>query len=224
MKMTPVVRKVALTAHVTASVSWLGAVACFLALSIAGLTSRNVEIVHGAYLAMNMIGESIIIPLSLAALLTGIVQSLGTDWGLFRHYWVLVKLVLALGSTALLLRHQYSAVAEAARLVSTFKDGTLPRLNGLGKQLVFDAGLAVFVLFGITALSVFKPWGRTRYGRRILKGEQGKPSTGMSSIPTPGSSNGLPTGLKILLAAVGLFVVVIIASHLAGGGFRRHGH
>lgn len=39
--MTPALRKLNLTAHITSSVGWLGAVASFLALSIAGLTSTN---------------------------------------------------------------------------------------------------------------------------------------------------------------------------------------
>src|SRR5258708_3540597 len=117
MRMSPGIRKFALTAHVTSSVGWLGAVAAFLVLSIAGLTSRDAETVRGAYLAMNLIGEFIIVPLGIAALLTGIVQSLGTPWGLFRYYWVLMKLVLTVGATFLLLLHQFTAVAEAAKRV-----------------------------------------------------------------------------------------------------------
>src|SRR5687768_2910550 len=53
--MTPALHKLNLTAHVTSSVGWLGAVAAFLVLSIAGLTSQDPEIVRGSYLAMNLI-------------------------------------------------------------------------------------------------------------------------------------------------------------------------
>src|SRR5260370_41875172 len=102
-RMTPRLRKLALTAHVTVSVGWIGAVAGFLVLSIAGLTSQDSEVIRGAYVSMNLLGLFIIVPLSLAALATGLVQSLGTEWGLVRFYWVLVKLVLTIGSTLLLL-------------------------------------------------------------------------------------------------------------------------
>ena len=54
MTMSPGYRKVALTAHVTASVGWLGAVAGFLALAIAGLTSHDPQHVRSAYLAMTV--------------------------------------------------------------------------------------------------------------------------------------------------------------------------
>jgi hypothetical protein len=210
--MKPALRKVNLTAHVTSSVGWLGAVASFLVLSIKGLTSQDAETVRGAYLAMNLIGQLIIVPLSFAALLTGLVQSLGTHWGLFRHYWVLVKFALTIGATFLLLLHQFTAVAGAARRVSEAPTGTLPEVGRLGSQLVADAGLAVVVLLVTTTLSVYKPWGRTRYGRRQ---QQELPDT---------TGARLAPGLKILLATIGVIVAVFVAMHLAGGGLGNHGH
>lgn len=44
-------------------------------------------------------------PFSLAALLTGVVQSVGTAWGLLRHYWVIAKLLITVLATLLLLVH-----------------------------------------------------------------------------------------------------------------------
>jgi hypothetical protein len=78
--MAPALRKLALTAHVTFSVGWLGAV---VALAIAGLTSQDAQLVRSVFLAMELIGGFVIVPLSLAALLTGLIQSLGTDWACF---------------------------------------------------------------------------------------------------------------------------------------------
>ena len=60
---------------------------------------------RAAYLAMHLITWFVIVPLCLAALLTGIVQSLGTTWGLFRHYWVVTKLLLTVLATIILLVH-----------------------------------------------------------------------------------------------------------------------
>ena len=105
MTMTPGVRKFALTTHVTSSVGWLGAVGAFLALAVAGLVSQDAQIVRAAYLAMHLTTWFVIVPLCLAALLTGIVQSVGTPWGLFRHYWVATKLLLTVLATIILLVH-----------------------------------------------------------------------------------------------------------------------
>ena len=116
MTMRPRLRKFALTAHVTSSVGWLGAVAGFLALAVAGLTSQDAQMVRAAYLAMDLTTWFVIVPLSLASLLTGLVQSLGTTWGLFRHYWVLAKLLLTILATVALLLHMQpiSYMASAA--------------------------------------------------------------------------------------------------------------
>src|SRR5512145_143310 len=106
MTMRPALRKLARTAHVVFTVGWLGAVAGFLALAIAGLTSRDSQVVIASYLAMDLIARFVIVPLSLAPLLlTGPILSLGTPWGLFRHYWIIAKLVINVLCTAILIVH-----------------------------------------------------------------------------------------------------------------------
>lgn len=157
-------RKFALTLHVLTSVGWVGAVAAFLALATVGLASRDAGMVHTVYPAMGVIAWCIIVPLSFAAPLTGIVLSLGTPWGLFRQYWVLLKLLMTIPSTLLLLVHMgpidYMAGAAA--------DAAFPEadLHGMQLQLLIEASAASFVLLLATVLSVYKPKGMTRYGWR----------------------------------------------------------
>lgn len=103
MATRPRLRKLALTAHIVCSVGWLGAVAVFLALAISAVTSQDPEVVRGVHLAMRSIGWLVLVPLSVASLLTGLLQSLSSKWGLLRHYWVLVKLALNILATAILL-------------------------------------------------------------------------------------------------------------------------
>jgi hypothetical protein len=167
MTMTPRLRKLALTAHVTSSVGWLGAVAGFLALAVAGLASQDAQTVRGAYLAMELTGWFVLVPLSLASLLTGLVQSLGTMWGLFRHYWVLAKLLMnVLASVVLLLYMQtLSSLADVAG-ESALSSTDLGLLRS--PSPVLHAGAALLLLLTATALAVFKPRGMTRYGRRKL--------------------------------------------------------
>jgi hypothetical protein len=211
--MTPTLGKLTLTAHVTSSVGWLGAVAAFLALSIAGVASTDAELVRGVYVAMNVIGQSIIVPLSLAAVLTGLVQSLGTHWGLFRHYWVLTKFALTVGATVLLLLHQFTAVAGAARRATETAPGALPDVGRLGPQLVGDAGLAVLTLLVTTTLSVYKPWGRTPYGRRVQQPAQ------RAGVVAGGFS--LPA--KIVLAVLAMIAAGFVVMHIIGGGLHHGG-
>lgn len=163
MIMTPRLRKFGLTAHITFSVGWFGAVVAFLALAVSGLKSQNVQVVRAAYLTMDLIGWFVIVPFSLAALLTGLVQALGTEWGLLRHYWVLVKLMLTGASTLILLLHMRLVSYLSNVAMETIVSGN--DLIGLRTQLLADAGAALIVLLLTTLLSVYKPWGRTRYGR-----------------------------------------------------------
>ena len=102
MIMASPIRKIALTAHITSTVSWLGAIGGFLALAIAGLRSNDLQLVRSTYLAMALIGWYILVPLCVASLLTGLIMSLGTTWGLFRRYWVLIKFVITIVSAVIL--------------------------------------------------------------------------------------------------------------------------
>src|SRR5829696_3094775 len=102
MRTPPSLRKLALTAHVAASVGWLGAVAAFLALAIVGLSSDDPQTVRGAYLVMEPAAKMILVPLAVASLATGLVQGLLTPWGMVRHYWVVFKLVITVFATAVL--------------------------------------------------------------------------------------------------------------------------
>ena len=162
--MSPSLRKVALITHVTFSVGWLGSVAAFLALAIAGLTSADPQTVRAAYLSMEVIGWFVIVPLSIASLVSGLVQSLGTPWGLFRHWWVLMKLVMTVLATLVLLLHMQPVghLGEAVR-AAALAGG---ELRGLRLQLIADAGAAIVVLLVATTLSIVKPRGLTRYGWR----------------------------------------------------------
>jgi hypothetical protein len=83
MTMTPRLRKFALTAHVTSSIGWFGAVAAFMALAIAGMISQEAQIVRAAYIAMKLTTWFVVVPLAFLSLLTGIVSSIGTSWACF---------------------------------------------------------------------------------------------------------------------------------------------
>jgi hypothetical protein len=164
MSMWPRLRKLALTVHITASVAWLGAVACFLALALAGLGRREPEAVRAAYVAMDVTTRAVIVPLCWAALVTGVVQSLVTPWGLFRHYWVIAKLFLTLVAAGVLLLHTGPVKLMADAVVET---PHLPReLRRVQVQLVIVSAGGLGVLFVTTILSVYKPRGLTPYGFR----------------------------------------------------------
>jgi hypothetical protein len=222
MNMTPRLRKFALITHIAFSVGWLGAVASFLALAIAGLTSHDAQRVRAAYLAMELTAWYVILPLAFASLLTGIVQSLGTAWGLFRHYWVLAKLLLTVFATIVLLLKMkligYVAGAAAETTLSSFD------LRALRIELVVHAAGGLLVLLAVTTLSVFKPWGMTAYGRRKVSQPESpsRPSGHATLVRDPVFATGTPRWVRVVgIHAIGLAVLFVIV-HITGGGLRHH--
>ncbi len=167
--LTPAVRKLALTAHVTSSVGWLGAVAVFLALALAGLNGMDEHVVRGSYVAMDLTTRYVILPLCFASLLTGLVSSLGTPWGLFRHYWVVIKFALTSVATILLLLHSRPIAYLARVAIETTLSASDHRQ--LRVQLVFDGGAALVLLLVNIVLAIYKPRGMTRYGWRKQHGK-----------------------------------------------------
>ncbi len=210
--MAPVVRKLALTAHITCSVGWVGSIATFLALSLVGAVGRDAETVRSAYIAMNSIGILVIVPLSLASLVTGLIQALGSPWGLFRHYWVLSKLLLNLLATGLLLLHQFMSVSVAAQRALITAAGVFPSLGQLAIQQIFDASLAVLALVTATAFAIYKPQGLTPYGRR--KFLERKSQAGPLAAEKSASASSL--GQRLFLGILISVVAVFLTAHLTG--------
>ena len=164
MRMSPGLRKGALCLHITSSVGWTGAVLTFLGLSVVAITAREDATVRAMYVAMDALAWTVLVPLALASLVTGLVQSLGTVWGLVRHYWVVTKLVLTVVATFVLVLYTQTlaTLAEVATETSTGDLGALRSVSPLVHVV-----LALGVLLGATVLSVFKPKGLTARGWRL---------------------------------------------------------
>jgi hypothetical protein len=195
--MTPAIRKLVLTSHVTFSVGWLGAVLAYLVVAIAGLTSTDVQLVRATYQSMQLMAWFVIVPCAIAALLSGLVQSLATDWGLFRHWWVLAKLAITALGTVILLLHAPRVTEMATRAAeSAFATGDYSQQR---ISLVVHAAGGLAILVTATILSIFKPWGKTAHG----KGE-------------PGARK------RYLAIAIIAALVLIVAKHVMRGG--PHGH
>ncbi len=163
--MRPGSRRLALTAHVTVSVGWGGAVAAFLALAVTGLLTA--EAARGAYLALEVVATYVIVPLAVATLASGVVSSVTTAWGLFRHYWVVVKLgVTVVAVVVLLLQLPLIAyLADAARVAAPFD----AKAREARRSLVVHSGAGLLVLLVPTVLGVYKPRGLTPYGARTSR-------------------------------------------------------
>lgn len=163
-------RKLALTAHLTVSVGWIGAVVAYLALVGAAWTSQDLQTVRASWIGMEVIGWYVLVPLALASPATGVMMAIGTRWGLFRHYWVLFSLLLTSLATVVLVVHMRT-VSTAATAAMEAESATRAGLHGE----LLHAGGGLLVLLVITGLNVYKPRGMTPYGWRKSREQPREP-------------------------------------------------
>jgi hypothetical protein len=168
MNLNPPLRKLALLAHLTLGVGWIGAVGAFVALAVIGVKSTDDGSVRASFVAMNLIARWVIVPFAIGALISGLVSALGTRWGLFRHYWVLIKLVLTVVALNVLvvqlapIQALATLAADASATVVGLADAKRPLLHSVG-------GIAVLLI--VQVLGIYKPKGMTRYGWRMEREE-----------------------------------------------------
>jgi hypothetical protein len=153
-------RRASLAVHVATSVGWLGVAAAYLALNVPALASDDETTVRAAYLMMEQVAYYAVTPLAVLSLVTGVLQALGTPWGLLRHYWVVISLLITAFANLVLLLHlpAVAGVGHAAREPAT----DVFRLGGD----VFHAAAGLALLLVPLVLNIYKPRGLTRRGWR----------------------------------------------------------
>ena len=151
LALSPFLRKLLLTVHIIFSVGLFGDSAGYLAVAIRGDTSSDASIANSSYQTLRMFAFVFGIPLSFAALLTGLLLGLATKWGVFRYPWVTTKLLLIV-----------SVIAVGAIVLNKGMNAMLTGHGGAEGQLIAGAAYDVVALAAATALGVFKPGGRWR--------------------------------------------------------------
>ena len=219
--MTPTLRRFTFTTHVTSSVGWLGAVLAFLALAVIGFTSNDPVKVRGAYLLMAPAAWFVLVPLAHASLLSGIVLSLGTTWGLFRYYWVVLKVGITVFATVILLIY----MGTFRQMAGVAADPVVELAVVRNASPIVHAILALVLLVAATVLGVYKPFGMTAYGERRLEQER-RPVSAL--IPaTAGTTRSLDVGstpawiYAVGAVALALALLVVIL-HLTGASPTHH--
>ena len=190
-------RQLALTAHLTTSIGWVGAAFAFLGLAIVGMVSDVEAVVRGTYLVMDPVAWLVLVPLAAASLVSGVIVSLITPWGLFQHYWVVFKLLITAFATMVLLTYTttFNQLAAAAA------DITLPVDQVRNPSPVLHSLLAVVLLTIATVLAVYKPVGLT---------------------PLAPAHGPMPIWARVFGTLSVLVGVAYLVLHLHGGGPAMH--
>jgi len=154
-----------------------------------------------------------------ASLLSGIVLSLGTTWGLFRYYWVVLKLGITVFATVILLIY----MGTFRQMAGVAADPVVDLAAVRNASPIVHAILALVLLVAASVLGVYKPFGMTAYGERRFE-EQRRSAL----IPTSaGTARALDTGstpawiyvVGAIALALALLVVIL---HLTGASPTHH--
>lgn len=160
----PQVRRLLLLIHIVFSLGWIGGVVTYLAVAVSALTASGELGIRSAWIAMEIIGWYALVPLAVGTVVTGVVLSLVTPWGLLRHYWVIISLVLTLFSTIVLILHMPDVSSTAA----VARAGVSADVMQLGSDLAHPA-IGLVVLLVVAVLNTWKPRGLTRRGQRFSR-------------------------------------------------------
>jgi hypothetical protein len=141
-----------LTAHILGSVGWFGIAVFVLFAFVVSEATGDRALATGMLRTIETI-PWLSIPVGAAAVATGVVLSLGTKWGLVRHWWVVAKIIIAI-----------VVIVTDALVISAAAHDHLVHATAPGD--LYGPTIAHTVVLGAaTLLSVLKPRGRTPWGR-----------------------------------------------------------
>jgi hypothetical protein len=148
-------RKVLLTIHVVTTVSVLGTDLVLLVLGVASLGGADPPTI---YPAAHLVSAWLVAPLAVLALSTGLLLSILTPWGLFKYWWVTIKLAITVLLTSVVLFVLVPRLGAAADTVI----GHTPHLLTTAERLplVIAPAVASTLLALNVVLAIFKPGWR----------------------------------------------------------------
>jgi hypothetical protein len=168
--MPPTVRKTVQSLHVIVAVGWLGLTFGDVTLGVTAVVTDTPSVQHAMFRALGTIADVLLLPIAWVAYATGILMALGTRWGLVRHKWVLTKFLLTTLTVALT---TFSLVPGLKTMRDTVNatpaDELVPMSTADVSGLVSAAVVSTTCYTICVVLSIFKPWGRTRWGAATTK-------------------------------------------------------
>jgi uncharacterized membrane protein len=160
MELSRPARRASLVVHVSASAAWLGLTLGLFALAVTAATTGSAVTVEASVRAMKLFADWLLLPVAFASFVSGMVLSLGTPWGLARHRWVYTKFWLTLATTTATVFALRPGVNAAVTAVAA--GDSLPDTG----DILFGPIVSLSAYVFMTVISVLKPWGLTRRGRR----------------------------------------------------------
>ncbi|GAB4365137.1 MAG: hypothetical protein Kow0042_04190 [Calditrichia bacterium] len=162
-------KNILLSIHLLLVSMWIGTLVAMLAILLqkghpfaaAELAARNKTLF--------ILSDIIIMNVSVAVAVSGLVFSLFTHWGFMRFYWIMVKWIGIIILAVIIMVWAGPAFNGMAALSDVFRETVY---NKSQYQQLHTRGISAIVgqllfLVGIVIVSVWKPWGMRRIRREV---------------------------------------------------------
>ena len=169
----PPVKKILLSFHITLISIWIGSLTSILLLQLCkdALPASNFFVVDRFVFA---IFDSVIMNISIAVAISGLLFSFFTNWGFFKFRWITIKWIAIFLLAGIIIFLASPSINGMAAISDVFRqdcESTFDYLK-LEKDVVFYSVVQLVTLFLLILLSVFKPWGvrkqRFNVNRKII--------------------------------------------------------
>jgi hypothetical protein len=168
-QLQPKPRKALVAAHAVSAACWIGVALTFVAMSVVAMSTNDIHAAMAIYELMATFDITLLPWTNFATFRTGIALSMTTNWGLIRYSWVAAKIAIAVGILVMAFGFLHDSLErageEAATLAAT--GGTVAHISSAADVVLWGFGCALLSLVGALLLSLYKPGGRTRRGRRL---------------------------------------------------------
>lgn len=152
-----------LSAHLLFVTAWLGSGFCALAFNMTALFTSDPHLLNTVSVFTRTLDSTVTRFGAGGTLVTGVLLSVLTQWGLLRFYWIGAKEILGVLCVAL----DLIALRWNEQLISLSTAQGLQALSDpvyLTNRTLLFVGilLRIIVLAGIIIISIFKPWGQRK--------------------------------------------------------------
>ncbi|WP_028782262.1 DUF2269 family protein [Thalassobacillus devorans] len=160
MKLSKNTKKGVVTVHLLFAAIMFGATITLILLSGGTTATDDTQVVQRNYEVMHLLSTTILRGSTFATIITGILLSLMTTWGLFKFYWIIAKEVLSLILFAVNIWGMSAWTNRALQQANNIQDAIYPAALQLDIWIGLTIQLVSLIL--IYVLSVYKPWGKKK--------------------------------------------------------------
>jgi hypothetical protein len=169
LKLSPSNQKWLKVLHVYLGGIWAGGAASLFAIHCLYPTNSGAEL-YARNMAMIYIDNYVIIPAAIGSCLTGLLYSHLTNWGYLKYYWIIAKWVFTIIFIIIGFFWLIPWLNNMLEVSTSMRTSQVIDSNNYDVAMTIHLAMTVVqtvLLFVVVIISVFKPWGKTRYKGKV---------------------------------------------------------